>query len=92
MSGVSVSPPDRVRLSMPGMNNSSQDPDYVGPVGHEKKFHKTHFGVLRTLRKRTHPKDDPDWVYVGAGRWKRISQKRDNAGEEPEVTNDISSE
>lgn len=26
--------------------NTSQDPDYVGPVGHEKKFHKTHFPVL----------------------------------------------
>lgn len=27
--------------------NTSQDPDYVGPVGHEKKFHQTHFGVVK---------------------------------------------
>jgi len=29
------------------MKNTSQDPDYVGAVGHEKKFHKTHFGVVK---------------------------------------------
>lgn len=33
---------------MSGGRNTSQDPDYVGPVGHEKKVHKTHFGVLKT--------------------------------------------
>ena len=27
--------------------NTSQDPDYYGPTGHEKKFHKTHFGVVK---------------------------------------------
>jgi len=27
--------------------NTSQDPDYVGPTGHEKKFHKTHFEVVK---------------------------------------------
>ncbi len=30
--------------------NTSQDPDYVGPTGHEKKFHKTHFGVQKEPR------------------------------------------
>lgn len=29
------------------MKNTSQDPDYYGPTGHEKKFHKTHFGVVK---------------------------------------------
>lgn len=32
---------------MSGGRNTSQDPDYEGPVGHEKKFHKTHFGVVK---------------------------------------------
>jgi hypothetical protein len=25
--------------------NTSQDPDYYGPTGHEKKFHQDHFHV-----------------------------------------------
>ncbi|TXI13047.1 MAG: hypothetical protein E6Q68_02405 [Polynucleobacter sp.] len=29
------------------MKNTSQDPDYYGPTGHEKKFHQTHFGVVK---------------------------------------------
>jgi hypothetical protein len=32
---------------MPSTINTSQDPDYFGPVGHEKKFHQTHFGVIK---------------------------------------------
>jgi len=27
--------------------NTSQDPDYIGPTGFEKKFHKTHFEVVK---------------------------------------------
>lgn len=53
------------------MKNTSQDPDYVGPTGHEKKFHKTHFGVSRTLKKRTHPKNDPNWYEYAPGKWRR---------------------
>lgn len=44
--------------------------DYVGPPGHEKKLHKTHFGAV-SLKKRTHPKDDPQWEYIGVGRWRK---------------------
>lgn len=29
------------------VRNTSQDPDYYGPTGHEKKFHQTHFGVIK---------------------------------------------
>ena len=29
------------------VRNTSQDPDYYGAVGHEKKFHQTHFGVVK---------------------------------------------
>lgn len=33
-------------------DNTSQDPEYVGPTFHEKKFHKTHFQVMhRKLRR-----------------------------------------
>lgn len=52
--------------------NTSQDPDYVGPTGHEKKFHKTHFGVLRTL-KGTRVQDDPNWEEIAPGKWRRIN-------------------
>jgi hypothetical protein len=53
------------------MRNTSQDPDYVGPVGHEKKLHKTHFEVLGSI-KRTHPKDDPTWYEYAPGRWRKL--------------------
>jgi len=59
---------------MPGSSNTSQDPDYEGPVGHEKKFHKTHFEVTWDI-KRTHPRDDPNWYEYAPGRWRRILQK-----------------
>jgi hypothetical protein len=51
--------------------NTSQDPDYVGQTGHEKKLHKTHFGVVRTLGKRTRVQDDPTWYEYAPGRWRR---------------------
>jgi len=35
---------------MPSTINTSQDPDYFGPVGHEKKFHQTHFGAVKEFR------------------------------------------
>lgn len=48
---------------------NSQDPEYEGLPYHEKKLHKTHFHVSKSWR--THPKDSPDWEYVGVGRWRR---------------------
>lgn len=59
---------------MPSTINTSQDPEYAGAVGHEKKFHKTHFEVRRTLKNRVHPKDDPEWEYVSVGRWRKIQR------------------
>ena len=35
---------------MPSTINTSQDPDYFGPVGHEKKFHQTHFGAVKEFK------------------------------------------
>jgi hypothetical protein len=60
-------------------NNTSQDPDYVGPVGHEKKFHQTHFGVVRTLRK-TKPKKEEKYVWVknGVGKYIRVRKENEN--------------
>lgn len=49
------------------MRNTSQDPEYVGPTGHEKKFHKTHFGVIRTLKKS---KSKNKWVKIGVGKYR----------------------
>lgn len=48
------------------MRNTSQDPNYVGPTGHEKKFHKTHFQVIRTLKKS---KNSKKWIKIGVGRY-----------------------
>jgi hypothetical protein len=53
--------------------NTSQDPDYFGPTGHEKKFHKTHFGVVRTLRKS---KNDHRWEKVGVGKYRLIRKEK----------------
>jgi len=51
--------------------NSSQDPDYEGPVGYEKKFHKTHFSVVRTLKKSK--KDTGyEWVRIAPGKYRRV--------------------
>lgn len=54
--------------------NTSQDPDYVGPVGHEKKLHKTHFGApdVRLMKRRggeTKRINGTLYVWSG-GRWK----------------------
>lgn len=57
------------------MRNTSQDPEYEGLPYHEKKVHKTHFGVIRQSKKRKHPKDDPNWEYVGVGRWRMKNKK-----------------
>ena len=60
--------------------NTSQDPDYVGPTGHEKKFHQTHFQGIK--QQPTHPRDDPNWEYLGVGRWRR---KRESEADGLEV-------
>jgi hypothetical protein len=79
MSGASANQQVRERLSMPG-TNSSQDPDYEGPVGHEKKTHKTHFGVVRTL-KGTRVQDDPNWYEYAPGKWRRISTPKERVND-----------
>lgn len=62
--------------------NTSQDPDYVGEVGHEKKFHKTHFGGLAKTWKSTESQNE--WVRIAPGKFILLPKKRDNAGDEPE--------
>lgn len=56
------------------MSNTSQDPDYVGEVGHEKKFHQTHFPALKKKLKIT--KDNGyEWVRIAPGKF--IRRKKD---------------
>lgn len=66
--------------------NTSQDPDYVGPTGHEKKFHKTHFaapgGNFRTTKDNGY-----EWVRVGPGRFVRVKKRIDVGERSPEVAN-----
>jgi hypothetical protein len=57
------------------MVNTSQDPEYVGPTHHEKKFHKTHFQVSRNDWGSTED-DDYEWVQIRTGRWKRLPRKQ----------------
>jgi len=57
--------------------NTSQDPDYVGAVGHEKKFHQTHFGVIRKLRK-TKNKGTHEWIETSPGKYVRVKKEKNN--------------
>jgi hypothetical protein len=45
--------------------------DYVGPPGHEKKFHKTHFQATQTLKLRTTRPSKYEWVEIAPGRFIR---------------------
>lgn len=40
--------------------------DYVGPPGHEKKFHKTHFPATGVKLKG---KSRNEWVKIGVGKY-----------------------
>ncbi len=64
--------------------------DYVGPVGHEKKFHKTHFGGVELSKKPLRQRLlESGWVEVSTGRWKpKPIETRDARRNSAEVTND----
>jgi hypothetical protein len=51
--------------------NSSQDPDYEGPVYHERAVHKTHFDVPALKLKHVGP-EEFEWIPIGSGRYKRV--------------------
>lgn len=54
--------------------------DYVGPPGHEKKFHKTHFKTLEWKLRST--KESPNvWVKVGVGKYKLVRKDEQNGRE-----------
>jgi hypothetical protein len=63
------------------MKNTSQVDDYVGPVGHEKKFHQTHFGVVRTLKKSKKPSKYV-WVKNGVGKFIRVKREEQENNDE----------
>lgn len=68
------------------MSGSSNDPkaerpigvdDYVGRVGHEKHYlHKTHFDSPGLREKMYDFSQDPDYVQVSPGKWKK--KEKDN--------------
>ena len=44
--------------------------EYIGPVGHEKKLHKTHFTVSKV--KKLKGKIEKGWVQFSPGRYKKV--------------------
>jgi len=44
--------------------------EYVGPVGHEKKFHKTHFQVKGKKKLKGNSKGE--WVRIAPGKFKLV--------------------
>ena len=57
---------------MSGMNsnfNTSQDPDYVGPTGFEKKFHQDHFTAMSLI-------DGQEWHIWSDGTKHRFKEAR----------------
>ena len=72
-------------------NNTSQDPEYVGPTFHEKKFHQTHFQGMDVPWKRTPIDQDPDYVRIAPGRYRYVGQKRSARAHAQEVENGESS-
>ena len=57
---------DDIKQDMPMMKKVAS----AAVKGHEKKMHKTHFQGIE-LKHRTHPKDEPEWEYLGVGRWRK---------------------
>jgi len=51
---------------------SSAPHEYEGPVGYEKKFHKTHFGVSNKPYIPVRDMGEWEWKRVGEGRYKRV--------------------
>ncbi len=69
------------------MPAESQNTGYEGPIGHEKKFHKTHFSMPKiNLKSKKERKNE--WVLVGNGVYKLLPKKRidaDDKSEEDEI-------
>lgn len=57
------------------MKNTSQDPEYEGLPYKEKKFHKTHFGIIRSIGKKKPIDQDPNWIRVAPGRYRWVGKK-----------------
>ena len=53
-----------------GIMNTSQDPEYVGPTGHEKKFHQTHFPAPAVKLRKTRD-NGYEWVRIAPGKYVR---------------------
>jgi hypothetical protein len=66
------------------VRNSSQDENYVGPVGHEKAIHKWQFDVPNApkRKKKWKPEDDPEWERIAPGKWRRKLKETRMTGRE----------
>jgi hypothetical protein len=56
--------------------------EFVGVAGHEKRIHKTHFTIERTLKKAKGGK--LEWVEVSPGRYRGIPKETLRADDESE--------
>lgn len=45
-----------------------------------KVLHSYHFTMPIALKTHTHPKDDPAWEYIGAGRWRHKPKEKRASG------------
>lgn len=54
--------------------------------------HRYFFSGFAELKNRVRVQDDPNWYEYAPGRWRRIYEKRANAGGKPEVNNGEESE
>ena len=70
------------------MPAESQNTGYEGPLGQEKKLHKTHFSV-HGKKLKSKKKGPNKWVHTGNGRYKLLPKKRiaDEESEEDEIHN-----
>ncbi len=62
--------------------NTSQDPEYSGERGNEKKLHKTHWGVNKKLVLRKTKRLTHKWEEYAPGKFIRVKIERNNGEEE----------
>lgn len=62
--------------------NTSQDEEYVGERGHERKVHKTHWGVEKKVRLTRTKRATHEWVEYAPGKYIRVKIERKHGEEE----------
>jgi hypothetical protein len=64
------------------MRNTSQDENYVGERGHERKVHKTHWTMKEKVRLTTKKRPTHKWVEYAPGKYIRVKIERTDGEEE----------